>query len=166
MRSDRWISRTSSRSTLALVLLMAGLGACARARPVTGATPGDDGPPATPAGGRGATTVESANTLDVSAMDQPVGRVEELFIGRFPGVQVFNVNGQVQVRIRGASSINGSGEPLILVDGQQLTPGSGGLISLNPRDIKRIEVLKDAVSLAEFGVRGGNGVIKITTKRP
>jgi TonB-dependent SusC/RagA subfamily outer membrane receptor len=52
------------------------------------------------------------------------------------------------------------------VDGQQLTPGSGGLIGLNPRDIRKIEVLKDAVSTAEFGVRGSNGVIKITTKRP
>jgi len=95
-----------------------------------------------------------------------VGRVEELFIGRFPGVQVYNVNGQVQIRIRGASSFTASTEPLILVDGQPLTPGSGGLIGLNPRDIQKIEVLKDATSTAEFGVRGSNGVIKITTKRP
>jgi TonB-dependent SusC/RagA subfamily outer membrane receptor len=111
--------------------------------------------------------MESANTLDESQFgQQPVNRVEELFVGRFPGVQVYSVNGQVQVRIRSAASINANTEPLILVDGQQLTPGSGGLIGLNPRDIRKIEVLKDAVSTAEFGVRGSNGVIKITTKRP
>jgi len=40
------------------------------------------------------------------------------------------------------------------------------LIGLYPRDIRTIEVLKDAVSTAEFGARGSNGVIKITTKRP
>ncbi len=88
-----------------------------------------------------------------------------MFVGRFPGVQVFNIDGQMQIRIRGASSFSLSTEPLILVDGQQMNPGSGGLIGLNPRDIQKIEVLKDAVSMAEFGSRGSNGVIKITTKR-
>lgn len=117
--------------------------------------------------GRPSATVESANTLDESQFgQQPISRVEELFIGRFPGVQVFNIDGQMQIRIRGASSFNLSTEPLILVDGQQMNPGSGGLIGLNPRDIHKIEVLKDAVSMAEFGSRGSNGVIKITTKRP
>ena len=117
--------------------------------------------------GRESATVETANTLTESQFDQqPFTRVEELFVGRFPGVQVFNIDGQLQIRIRGASSFSLSTEPLILVDGQQLSPGSGGLIGLNPRDIRKIEVLKDAVSTAEFGARGSNGVIKITTKRP
>ena len=97
---------------------------------------------------------------------QPVNRVEELFLGRFPGVQVLNVDGQMQIRIRSASSFNLSTEPFILFDGQLMNPGSAGLTGLNPRDIHKIEVLKDAVSLAEFGARGSNGVIKITTKRP
>jgi TonB-dependent SusC/RagA subfamily outer membrane receptor len=110
--------------------------------------------------------MESINSVEEGAFgQQPYARVEELFIGRFPGVQVLNVNGQVQVRIRGASSFNANTEPLILIDGQQMTQGSGGLIGLNPRDIHKIEVLKDAVSMAEFGVRGSNGVIRITTKR-
>jgi TonB-dependent SusC/RagA subfamily outer membrane receptor len=111
--------------------------------------------------------MESVNSLEEASFGQlPVNRVEELFIGRFPGVQVYNVNGQVQIRIRGASSISANTEPLILIDGQQMTPGSGGLIGINPRDIAKIQVLKDAVSTAEFGVRGSNGVIKITTRRP
>jgi TonB-dependent SusC/RagA subfamily outer membrane receptor len=151
-------------TTLPVALLaVAALSACARSRPAAAAAP--------PGGRkeyvRTAATMESANTLDESQFgQQPVNRVEELFVGRFPGVQVYSVNGQVQVRIRSAASINANTEPLILVDGQQLTPGSGGLIGLNPRDIRKIEVLKDAVSTAEFGVRGSNGVIKITTKRP
>lgn len=162
MRSVRWFSR---RRPVAPFVLMAVplIAACARQKPVATAPEGT----AEESPARTAATMESANTLDESQFgQQPVNRVEELFIGRFPGVQVYNVNGQVQVRIRGAASINGSTEPLILIDGQQLTPGSGGLIGLNPRDIHKIEVLKDAVSMAEFGVRGANGVIKITTKRP
>jgi TonB-dependent SusC/RagA subfamily outer membrane receptor len=113
-----------------------------------------------------AATVESGNTLVASDFDQrPVSRVEELFIGRFPGVQVYSAEGGVQIRIRGATSINGSGQPLVVIDGQQMTQGSGGLIGINPRDIAKIEVLKDAVAMAEYGVRGGNGIIRITTKR-
>ncbi len=160
MRTTRCLSHHRHRQTAAgaVILCLLWLGACGpRPRPQT-ATPVTSG--------RAPTSIESANSLDASAFDgQPVNRVEELFIGRFPGVQVFNVNGQVQLRIRGASSVNASTEPLILIDGQQLSPGSGGLIGINPRDIAKIEVLKDAVSMAEFGVRGGNGVIKITTKR-
>lgn len=113
-----------------------------------------------------AATVESGNTLVASEFEQrPVSRIEELFIGRFPGVQVFTTDGGVQIRIRGATSINGSGEPLVVVDGQQMTQGSNGLVGINPRDIAKIEVLKDAVAMAEYGVRGGNGIIRITTKR-
>lgn len=166
MRIAQWISRRHIVVTGMLVSIV-GATACARPRVVSsGASPVAD------AGARRdsvrtAATMESANSADESTFgQQPVNRVEELFIGRFPGVQVFNVNGQVQLRIRGASSISATTEPLILIDGQQMTPGSGGLIGLNPRDIHKIEVLKDAVSMAEFGVRGSNGVIKITTKRP
>lgn len=160
MRTTRWLSRHRHRQLAlgAVVLCPLWLGACGQRPKPQASTPVTSG--------RTPTSIESANSLDASAFDgQPVNRVEELFIGRFPGVQVFNVNGQVQLRIRGASSVNASTEPLILIDGQQLSPGSGGLIGINPRDIARIEVLKDAVSMAEFGVRGGNGVIKITTKR-
>jgi TonB-dependent SusC/RagA subfamily outer membrane receptor len=162
MRSVRWISRRS-RTTIfgAAFVIPVVVAACARQpKPTTAPTP--DGS----ANGRPAPTMESINSVEESTFgQQPYSRVEELFIGRFPGVQVLNVNGQVQVRIRGSSSFSANTEPLILVDGQQITQGSGGLIGLNPRDIHKIEVLKDAVSMAEFGVRGSNGVIRITTKR-
>jgi len=59
-----------------------------------------------------------------------------------------------------------SNEPLFVVDGVPIAPGPGGTLSwLNPHDIASIEVLKDAASLAMYGVRGGNGVIVIKTKR-
>ncbi|MGZ8456029.1 MAG: TonB-dependent receptor plug domain-containing protein [Gemmatirosa sp.] len=92
-------------------------------------------------------------------------RVEELFVGRFPGVQVYQASGGIQVRIRGGTSLRGSNEPLYIVDGFPYTPGSDGLIALNPSDIAKIEVLKDAGQIAEYGSRGANGVVRITTKR-
>ena len=105
-------------------------------------------------------------TLDARDIrDQAVSRVEELFVGRFPGVQVYQTPSGLEVRIRGATSLLGNGEPLYVVDDMVMTPGTGGLVAINPRDVARIEVLKDAVSLAEYGVRGANGVVRITTKR-
>lgn len=96
---------------------------------------------------------------------QRVTRVEELFAGRFPGVEVFNAPGGIQVRIRGQTTLHGESEPLYVVDGTPLASGTGGLLAINPRDVARIEVLKDAVSTAEYGLRGANGVIRVTTKR-
>jgi TonB-dependent SusC/RagA subfamily outer membrane receptor len=92
-----------------------------------------------------------------------VARTEELFIGRFPGVQVFRTPQGVAVRIRGSGG--GSGEPLYVLDGTPLQSTTGGLIALNPSDIAKIEVLKDIAATASYGVRGANGVILITTKR-
>ncbi len=95
-----------------------------------------------------------------------IGRVEELFEGRFPGVRVVRQPGGFSVQIRGATTIRGNTAPLYVIDGYAIDAGPDGLISLNPGDIARIEILKDATSLAYYGVRGGNGVVIITTKRP
>jgi TonB-dependent SusC/RagA subfamily outer membrane receptor len=81
-------------------------------------------------------------------------------------VQVFPAaGGGIEVRIRGATSINGSNEPLFVVDGYPLPSGTGGLLALNPSDVARIEVLKTAGEIAEYGVRGANGVVRVYTKR-
>ena len=96
---------------------------------------------------------------------RPVARVEELFAGRFAGVNVYQQQGGIAVRIRGTSTFNGSTEPLYLIDGFPYTPGPDGLLAINPGDVATIRVLKDAASLAEYGVRGANGVVVITTKR-
>ena len=97
---------------------------------------------------------------------QTPARAEELFAGRFPGVQVFQSGGGLTIRIRGGSSINGSNEPLYVIDDQIIEPGPGGaLMGINPQDIEKIEVLKDAGSTAIYGSRGANGVIVIRTQR-
>lgn len=95
-----------------------------------------------------------------------VSRVEELFEGRFPGVRVLRQQGGFSVIIRGLHTINGNASPLYVIDGFAIDAGPDGLIALNPGDISRIEVLKDATQLAMYGVRGANGVVVITTKRP
>ena len=92
--------------------------------------------------------------------------MEELFAGRFPGVEVFRApSGGISIRIRGASTFLGSSEPLYIIDGAKVQSGPGGLLFLDPGDIKKIEVLKDIGSTAIYGSEGANGVILITTKR-
>ena len=94
-----------------------------------------------------------------------VTRIEELLVG-MPGVQVTSLAGRgFSVRIRGVSTFYGSTEPLYVVDGMPLSSGPNGLLGISPGDVRKIEVLKDAGSLAMYGVRGGNGVILITTGR-
>ena len=92
--------------------------------------------------------------------------MEELFVGRFPGVEVYKVaSGGISIRIRGATSILGSSEPLFIIDGARVQSGSGGLLFLDPGEISRIEVLKDIGSTSMYGSEGANGVVLITTKR-
>lgn len=94
-------------------------------------------------------------------------RVEELLIGRFPGVHVRPTpSGGFSVRIRGASTFISNEEPLWVVDGLavEVTPGRG-LDWLSPADVARIDVLRDPAETSMYGVRGANGVIRITTKR-
>ena len=97
-----------------------------------------------------------------------VGRVEELLAGRISGLQVISTGRGYALRIRGVGSILGSNEPLVVVDGMpvQAFGSPGGLGWINPHDIERIDVLKDASSTSIYGSRGANGVILITTKRP
>ncbi len=84
--------------------------------------------------------------------------------GTTPGVsitkQTGRTNGGINVEIRGRSSINSSTTPLYVVDGVM----SDNIDFLNPQDIERIDVLKDASSTAIYGSRGTAGVIMVTTK--
>lgn len=97
----------------------------------------------------------------------PATNVLQALSGRAPGVQVVQNTGApgggVSVRIRGTNSIQGSNEPLYVVDGFP-TAGSNPTI-LNNADIESIEILKDASATAIYGSRGANGVVLITTKR-
>lgn len=101
------------------------------------------------------------------ATERPVSQVAELLEGRAAGVHVLRApGGGVRVRIRGASSLQGSSDPLYVIDGVPVSPDPGGTLSfLNPSDISKIEVLKDASATAIYGSRGAHGVVLITTKR-
>ncbi|WP_154854965.1 SusC/RagA family TonB-linked outer membrane protein [Cyclobacterium xiamenense] len=91
--------------------------------------------------------------------------VEQIIQGRLPGVQVTQASarpgGNFSIRIRGSNSITAGNEPLYVIDG---LPGANPENSLNPSDIKSIEVLKDASATSIYGARGSNGVVLITTK--
>ena len=107
---------------------------------------------------------------------------DEALQGQIAGLDVAfnsgNLGGGTSMRLRGVTSINGSAEPLIVVDGYvfdnpdpsfDFTTANeetyASLLSVNPGDISKINVLKDAAATAVWGSRGANGVIEITTKR-
>lgn len=105
---------------------------------------------------------------DASSIPNSDGRtIENLLTARYPGVTVTAApGGGLMIRIRGGNnSFYGSEQPLYVLDDIPLPPGSGGIVFVNPYDIKKIEVLKNPADIAVYGMRGGNGVIKITTKR-
>lgn len=104
----------------------------------------------------------------------PIANVAQGLQARISGVQITQNSsapgGNVSVRIRGTNSINGSSEPLYVIDGIQVTNGGGvndvsPLSQINPNDIESVDVLKDASASAIYGSRAANGVVLITTKR-
>jgi TonB-linked SusC/RagA family outer membrane protein len=105
--------------------------------------------------------------------------IENLLQGQAPGVVVNESSepgGGIGVSIRGVNSMLGGTQPLYVLDGVPVDPitdaqgngASGGAKSslgfLNPNDIEKIEILKDAAATALYGARGANGVVLITTK--
>ena len=98
----------------------------------------------------------------------PSDPIEIAIMSRFPGVVVTRTpDGGLSIRIRGASTILGSTEPLYILDGLPIQSGPlGGLLGIDPHDIQSIEILKDAAATSLYGARGANGVIIIKTKQP
>ena len=139
-------------------LLLAGLtlGCIGRHKPPVNDMP--DPSPTRPLTGTVVTAEDMARTPDQS--------IERMLQARVPGVLITRTpDGWLSVRIRGATTINGTTEPLYIIDGLPIQPGSGGsLVGINPNDIASIEVLKDAADLAFYGIRGSNGVIIVKTK--
>jgi TonB-linked SusC/RagA family outer membrane protein len=124
--------------------------------------------------------ISSLRTETVAELPTP--QVDQVLQGRVTGVQVVQNSGvpgsAITVRVRGASSIGASNEPLYVIDGVPLVQGNfsgingsmGGqdidaLADLNPHEIESIDVLKDASAAAIYGSRASNGVVMITTKR-
>jgi len=92
-----------------------------------------------------------------------VGAVEAMQ-GQVAGVDISSSNGRpgsnFNIQIRGVQSVQG-GQPLYVVDGVIMPEGIG---FLNPQDIERVDILKDASSAAIYGSRGAYGVVLVTTK--
>lgn len=109
-------------------------------------------------------------TTSVSKMDTknlesiPLSNAGSALQGTVAGLSVQNTTGQPgstpNIVMRGGTSWNGSGSPLVIVDGV-----ISSFYALNPDDIASVEVLKDAAATAIYGARAANGVILVTTKK-
>ncbi|MGV3557919.1 SusC/RagA family TonB-linked outer membrane protein [Larkinella arboricola] len=116
-------------------------------------------------------SIASISTKNIK--DQPVPNIVEGLTGRLPGVLIQQSTGapgnSPSIKIRGLGSISAGNGPLVVIDGQPLNSGDlangGGLNLLNPNDIDKIDILKDASATAIYGSRGANGVVVVTTKR-
>ena len=124
---------------------------------------------------------ESVGVVKSDAIkDLPVPTVDGVLQGQTTGVQVSQNSGTpggaMSVRIRGNTSLSGSGQPLYVIDGIPIITGDfaqigyegqgiNALSDLNPNDIESLSVLKDAAASAVYGARASNGVVLITTKR-
>ncbi|WP_161554543.1 SusC/RagA family TonB-linked outer membrane protein [Sinomicrobium soli] len=127
----------------------------------------------------------SVGSIDSKDIEQIKAQtVERALVGKIPGVYVSSQSGGpgsgAIVHIRGLSQLTGDNQPLYVIDGVPVVMnpqfekvGSIGvfgnrenpLLSINPADVERVDVLKDASAAAIYGSRAANGVVLITTKR-
>lgn len=127
----------------------------------------------------------AVSKLDIS--DETIGAVKSIdqaLAGQVAGLSVSNASGApgsaAKIRIRGTASLNGTQDPLWVLDGIPLegtdipkteelsdieNVRQSSIAGLNPADIENITVLKDAAATAIYGARAANGVIVITTKK-
>lgn len=127
------------------------------------------------------TAVAKINAKEMEEMQAP--SIDQALQGRLSGVDITATSGDpgaaMNIRIRGVSSINSTGIPMIVLDGMPYETeipsdfnfgtadeqGYAQLLNISPADIMTISVLKDAAATAIWGARAANGVLVITTKR-
>ncbi|MVN91996.1 SusC/RagA family TonB-linked outer membrane protein [Mucilaginibacter aquatilis] len=127
------------------------------------------------------TAVAKVSAKDIEELS--ASSIDQAIQGRLPGVDIAANSGDpgagMQIRIRGTSTINGSTNPLIVLDGMPYDTsiptdfnfgtadeqGYASLLNIAPADIQDISVLKDAAATAVWGSRAANGVLIINTKR-
>ena len=122
---------------------------------------------------KGESLVEARETNLANALSGKISGVQIIRSSNGPG-------GSSKIQLRGANSVTGSNQPLIVVDGVPMDNFTGatnndidnpsmdmgnGLSDINPEDIESMSVLKGASAAALYGSRAGNGVILITTKK-
>ncbi len=109
------------------------------------------------------TAVSSVSAKELA--NRPIVSAAQAIQGKAAGVNVMSPNGSPgsapQIRVRGTTSMNGSNDPLYVVDGVPVD----NINFLSSNDIENIQILKDASSAAIYGSRGANGVVLITTKK-
>lgn len=127
----------------------------------------------------------AVSKLDIS--DETIGAVKSIdqaLAGQIAGLSVSQTSGApgapAKIRIRGTASLNGTQDPLWVLDGIPLegtdvpepdelnditNMKQSSIAGLNPADIENITILKDAAATAIYGARAANGVIVITTKK-
>lgn len=127
------------------------------------------------------TAVSRISGKELEEMQAP--SIDQALQGRLSGVDITATSGDpgaaMNIRIRGVSSINSTGIPMIVLDGMPYETeipsdfnfgtadeqGYAQLLNISPSDIKDITVLKDAAATAIWGAKAANGVLVITTKR-
>ncbi|MGL5894502.1 MAG: SusC/RagA family TonB-linked outer membrane protein, partial [Bacteroidales bacterium] len=120
--------------------------------------------------GYGGKQLRSKVTNSISKVDKEALSVglfsnpAQALSGAVAGVQVIQSSGSPgaapKITLRGGTDFDGSGSPLVIVDGQLRSSMS----DINPEDIESMEVMKDAGATAIYGARASNGVVLITTK--
>ena len=125
-------------------------------------------------------TINTVRAEEIALSHEP--NIVAALAGKAPNVEVTTSGGDPgggsYIRIRGANSLNGSNQPLFVVDGQPINNRSDTIgtntagvvvgnraMDLNPADIESVQILKGAAAAAIYGSRAGNGVVLITTKR-
>ena len=127
------------------------------------------------------TAVAKINAKDLEEMQS--ASIDQALQGRLSGVDITATSGDpgaaMNIRIRGVSSVNSTGIPMIVLDGMPYETeipsdfnfgtadeqGYAQLLNISPSDIQTITVLKDAAATAIWGAKAANGVLVITTKR-
>lgn len=123
---------------------------------------GPKGPPADRVGSLASPSGSATEILERDDMTLEAVTMEELIKDRLPNVLIRRSGSRTWIEIRGPGTISSSSEALIIIDGIQNT--SRGFLAMNPADVQRIQVLKDG-SAAIYGMRAGNGVLLVTTRR-
>ncbi|HEX8849739.1 MAG TPA: TonB-dependent receptor plug domain-containing protein [Gemmatimonadaceae bacterium] len=167
---------TAYVATLALVACSYGgaTGATRPAEPLAGAAdslPADADADAAFTRQQRGTVTGAVSAFDIADRSRRphVRSLADLLQGRIAGLSVETTRGGgVSMSVRGAGAALSGGDPLVIVDGDPLPSVgpvfSGFLASIDPADVVRVVVLKDASSTAVYGTRGRNGVVLITLR--